>query len=149
MKFRQNHADRRKHLQGIAKCDQIPWICRLVADPGDQTLQIIDRIQIFTHLFPADEIAIQFVDCIITRLYFAAVDQGLFYIRAQEPCTHRSLRLIQYPEQRTFFILFAHGLHQLKIASGRRIQHHKCTGGIRMDTRHIFQSVHLRLIQIF
>ena len=43
-KCRQHRLNRRQHLQGIPKCDQISGICSLISHLTEQSLQIVDGI---------------------------------------------------------------------------------------------------------
>ena len=43
-KCSQHRLNRRQHLQGIPKCDQISGICRLISHLTEQSFQIVDGI---------------------------------------------------------------------------------------------------------
>ena len=42
----------RQHFEGIAESQQVPGICRLVADFSKKALQIINRVHVLPHLVP-------------------------------------------------------------------------------------------------
>ena len=52
IKILQRSLNMGKHLQGLAECNQIPWICRFIAYFSKQTLQVIYGIQILPYLIP-------------------------------------------------------------------------------------------------
>ena len=55
-----------QHFQGGLKGNQIPGAGRLVADPADETLQIVHRVQILSQFFPGNIIHVQFLHRILT-----------------------------------------------------------------------------------
>ena len=84
----------RKHLQGIAERDQIPGIGRLVADPPDETFQIIDGIQILTDFLSGNVIHIQFFHRLLAFQYLCFMYQRLFNAGTKQSGPHGRLRLV-------------------------------------------------------
>ena len=101
-----NIFDMRQHGQWRLKCNKVTRIGGLITNPADETLQIVDRIQIFPQFFPRDRIILQFLYCIQPLHNFFFFNQWLLQIPAKHPRTHRCLRFIQHPKQRASLIFF-------------------------------------------
>ena len=79
----QHHLDRRKHLQGVPECDEVPGIGRLVGDLAQQPLQIVDGVQVFPDFIPGDALAAEFLQGVQPLFHLSLVDQGLLQHAAQ------------------------------------------------------------------
>ena len=91
---------------------------------------------------------IQLTDCILALLDLRLVNQRLFHIGAEQSGTHRRLRLVKHPQERSAFLLLAQRFHKLQIPSGRAVDDHVFSGGIRMNHGNVVEIVLLCLVQI-
>ena len=128
-----DEADGRQHLKRRPKCRQIPGIGRPVGDPGDQTLQVIDRPHIFPQLLPGYSLLFQFLHRIQPALDLRLLDQRLLHIFSERPGAHGRLRLVQHPEEGAPLLLFPERLAQFQVPPGRTVQHHVFPGCIGRD----------------
>ena len=140
--------DMRKHGNGGAKCNQISWIRRLIADSSNEALQVINRIQIFPDLFPVHFSFFQFFDCIQTVLNRFFVNQRLLDERPEHAGSHGCFGFIQNPEKRTTFYFVPQGLRKFQIASAGTVYEHITFGCIRRNGTHMIQSGFLGIQQI-
>ena len=138
----------RQHGQGAFEGNEIPGICRLIADLTDQTLQVINRVQVFTDLFPGDRVPVQFFDGIQTPVDLILFNQRLLDKAPEHSGPHCGLRLIQHPHQGTSLLFFPQRLAQLQISSGRTVDDHIFSRHIGYEPCQIGQRILLRLCQV-
>ena len=135
--FRQQCLQMRQHPQRRLESDQVPRICRLIADASDQTFQIINGTQVFPQLFPGNQPAVQLFHRRQTLLDLLPVDQRLFDTASQHPGPHGGPGLVQHPQKRPTLLLFPQGLHQLQIPTAGTVDNHEITGHIRLQPGHV------------
>ena len=138
----------RQHLQRRFKGNQIPGVGRVIADPADQTFQVIDRIQILPYFFPQHGLQIQLCDGIQTGIDFIGIDQGLLHDTSHHTGPHGSFGFIKNPEKRTAFLFLTHGFYQFQIPSAGTVNHHIFICDIRCNTIHMNHSILLCLKKI-
>ena len=80
LKLTQDLTDKRDHCQRRSKCNHISRICGLIADPADQSLQIVDRIEIFSDLVTEHRLLCQFLYRRQSLPDFCGIDQRLLHI---------------------------------------------------------------------
>ena len=136
------------HPYRSLKSDQIPGIGRLITDPADQTLQVINRPQIFPYFFPVHFLTINFLYGIQTPVDRLLLDQRLLNKRPKHPGSHGGFGFIQHPEKRPSFFFFPHSLCQLQVSPGRAVDQHILIRDIRRDLSHMLQRSLLSLQKI-
>ena len=113
-----------KHVQGVAQSDHVPGIGRAVGNACHQTLQVIDRSQIFADLIAVYTLFAKSLHAVKPLLDLCPLCEGLFQKAVKEAGTHGSTGLVKNPEQGAAFFLVAKGLCQFQIPACGTVQKH-------------------------
>ena len=120
----------------------------MVTDSGDQTLQIVNRLQIFPDLIPDHGFIVQFFDGILPLFNQFYIHQRLLHEASHHARAHGSLCLVQHPEKRTSLLFLPKRLHQFQISAAGAVDQHKMIRHIGSDPAHMLQITLLGLFQI-
>ena len=138
----------RDHREGGLKSNKVPRICTLVADPGREPLEVIDRIQVLAQFGAGDFIFIERFDRIKPLLDLLFVDQGLLDPAPEHSPAHGGAGLIEDPEKGASLLLLPQRLNELKVADRGGVQNHEFLGVIGADRGDMGEVRLLRLKEI-
>ena len=120
----------------------------MVADAGNQTLQIVNRLQIFPDLIPDHGFTVQFFDGILPLFNQFYIHQRLLYEASHHTGPHSCLCLVQHPEKRSPLLFLPKGLHQFQISPAGAVDQHEMVCHIGRDPAHMLQITLLGFFQI-
>ena len=140
--------DVREHTERLLEGDEIPRVRRLIADLSEQTLEIVDGVQVLRHLLPVDIVPAELLDGVLPREDLRPVDERLLEKAPEHTRAHRGPGLVEDPEQRAALFLLPHRLDELEVPLGRGVDDHVLAACVVADVRDMRDGVLLRLIDI-
>ena len=118
-------ADLRNQRDGLAECAQVAAVCRTVHHPSDQALHVERPPQDVRQVAAHQHIVLELADRLLTCGDEIRIQQRLAQPLAQHTRAHRGLGVVDYPQQRAFFLLAAESFGQLKVAPRIQVETHK------------------------
>ena len=116
--------------QAAGEGHQVPGPCGAVNDAPDEPLQVRHLPEALGDLLPGDGVPHQILHGVQALVHLHRGEEGPLHPGADEPVPHSGAGLVQHPEEGALLLLAAHGLGELQISPGGKVQLHKLPPGV-------------------